>query len=44
MVDFSDSDIVVMWVMVCGRSNRSEVFCKKSVLKNFAKLTRKHMC
>ena len=27
-----------------GRSSRPEVFCKKVVLKNFAKFTRKHQC
>ena len=26
------------------RSSRSEVFCKKSVLKNLAKFTGKHLC
>ena len=26
------------------RSNRQEVFCKKAVLKNFAKFTWKHLC
>ena len=26
------------------RSSRPEVFCKKSVLRNFAKFTRKHLC
>ena len=26
------------------RSNRPEVFCKKGVLKNFAKFTGKHLC
>ena len=26
------------------RSSRSEVFCKKSVLRNFAKFTGKHLC
>ena len=26
------------------RSSRSEVFCEKGVLKNFAKLTGKHLC
>ena len=26
------------------RSSRPEVFCKKGVLKNFAKFTRKHLC
>ena len=26
------------------RSSRPEVFCKKGVLKNFAKFTGKHLC
>ena len=26
------------------RSSRLEVFCKKGILKNFAKFTRKHLC
>ena len=26
------------------RSSRSEVFCKKGVLKNFTKFTGKHLC
>ena len=26
------------------RSSRPEVFCKKGVLRNFAKLTEKHVC
>ena len=26
------------------RSSRPEVFCEKVVLKNFGKLTRKHLC
>ena len=26
------------------RSSRSEVFCKKGVLRNFAKFTEKHLC
>ena len=26
------------------RSSRPEVFCKKGVLRNFAKFTRKHLC
>ena len=32
------------FMFLISRSSRSEVFCKKSVLRNFAKLTRKHMC
>ena len=27
-----------------NRSSRPEVFCKKGVLRNFAKFTRKHLC
>ena len=27
-----------------NRSSCPEVFCKKGVLRNFAKLTRKHLC
>ena len=27
-----------------NRSSRPEVYCKKGALKNFAKLTRKHLC
>ena len=27
-----------------GRSSRPEVFCKKGVLRNFAKFTGKHLC
>ena len=27
-----------------NRSSRAEVFCKKGVLRNFAKFTRKHLC
>ena len=30
--------------MRSGRSSRPEVFCKKGVLRNFAKFTRKHLC
>ena len=29
---------------VCYRSSRLEVFCKKNVLRNFAKFTGKHLC
>ena len=31
-----------MWTRI--RSSRQEVFCKKGVLRNFAKLTGKHLC
>ena len=27
-----------------GRSSRQEVFCEKGVLRNFTKLTGKHLC
>ena len=29
---------------VCYRSSRPELFCKKGVFRNFAKLTGKHLC
>ena len=28
----------------CYRSSLSEVFCKKGILRNFAKITGKHLC
>ena len=31
-------------MMVFYRSSRSEVFCKKGALRNFAKFTKKHLC
>ena len=31
-----------MWTRI--RSSRQEVFCKKGVLRNFVKLTGKHLC
>ena len=33
-----------MKVLPRSRSSRSEVFCKKRVLRNFAKFTGKHLC
>ena len=30
--------------ITANRNSRSEVFCKKDVLRNFAKFTRKHLC
>ena len=35
-------DLVVL--LNNGRSSRPEVFCKKGVLRNFKKLTGKHLC
>ena len=32
------------WRWSLYRSNRPEVFCKKCVLRSFAKFTRKHLC
>ena len=32
------------WSWGCYRSIRPEVFCKKAVLRNFAKFTGKHLC
>ena len=35
----------LMGMLPCNvKSNRSEVYCKKGVLKNFAKFTEKHPC
>ena len=31
-------------VVITDRSSRPEVFCKKGVLRNFAKFTGKHLC
>ena len=31
-------------MIVACRSSRSEVFCKKGVLRNFGKFTGKHLC
>ena len=35
-----------LWVVefAISRSSRREVFCKKDVLRNFAKFTEKHLC
>ena len=32
-----------VWIYL-GRSSRPDVFCKKGVLRNIAKLTGKHLC
>ena len=32
------------YCLVCYRNSRPEVFCKKGVLRNFAKFTGKHLC
>ena len=32
------------YCLVCYKSSHREVFCKKVVLRNFAKLTGKHLC
>ena len=34
---------LVVWLFCNFRNNRLEVFCKKVVLRNFAKFTRKHL-
>ena len=31
-------------MVVDGRRSRPKMFCKKSVLRNFAKFTGKHLC
>ena len=35
---------IAVGFMNCFRSSRPELFCKKGVLKNFTKLTGKHLC
>ena len=41
-------NVLVRWIyfytFAIFRSNRPEVFCKKGVLRKFAKFTRKHLC
>ena len=37
-------DIMIEIIRKTSRSSRPEVFCKKGVLKNFAKFTGKHLC
>ena len=32
------------YLRLTDRSSRPEVFCKKGVLRHFAKFTRKHLC
>ena len=32
------------WMKMSERNSRPEVFCKKDVLRNFAKFTGKHLC
>ena len=33
-----------LYVKIPSRSSRPDVFCKKGVIRNFAKLTGKHLC
>ena len=41
--DFSD-ELPCAWLQSKRRSSSPEVFCKKGVLRNFEKFTRKHLC
>ena len=36
--------MVIIWLWERLRSSRSDVFCKKSVLRNFTKFTGQHLC
>ena len=38
------SDIILVFPKLTFRSSRLEVFCKKDVLRNFAKFKGKHLC
>ena len=44
MVETFERFILIGLLQRNVKSSRLEVFCKKCVLKNFAKLTRKHLC
>ena len=35
---------ILKFSFLVGKSSRPEVFCKKGVLRNFVKLTEKHLC
>ena len=37
-------EVIAKLTFIQFRNSRPEVFCKKGVLKNFAKFTRKHFC
>ena len=41
---WGNQDFVLVYLFYRSRSSRPEVFCKKGVLKNFAKFTGKHLC
>ena len=38
------SEHILQGINTINRSSRTEVFCKKAVLRNFTKFTRKHLC
>ena len=40
----NQENIWIVWILNRDRNSRPEVFCKKGVLKNFAKFSRKHLC
>ena len=42
-ISFDTIKSIYISIIITHRSNRREVFCKKSVLRNFAKFTRKHL-
>ena len=41
---FLDSDLTIIGACSNLKSSRHKVFCKKGVLRNFAKFTGKHLC
>ena len=43
LISFDTIKSIYISIIITHRSNRREVFCKKSVLRNFAKFTRKHL-
>ena len=36
--------LIMIYVVIKHRSSHPDVFCKKGVLRNFAKFTGKHLC
>ena len=40
----SSRDSILVKTRTKSRSSHPEVFCKKGVLRNFAKFTKKHLC
>ena len=44
LVCFSLTYKISLYDFIISKSSRPEVFCKKDILKNFAKFAGKHLC